>query len=89
MIPLGTAGAALLRLALALLHRPPDSGSQESVCRTDKPSCGSRTPWIAPASAAAGDASGSLAETARFAKQPADGKTPTIVVDQVLRAATA
>ena len=43
--------AALLRLALALLRSLRVQRSQESVCRTDAPSCGSCAPWIGPASA--------------------------------------
>jgi hypothetical protein len=40
---------ALLRLALALL-RTSGFASQERVCRTDAPRCGSCAPWIGPAS---------------------------------------
>ena len=37
--------AALLRLAVAL-YKPPGSGSQQHVCRPEKPSCRSCAPWI-------------------------------------------
>jgi hypothetical protein len=43
--------AALLRLARWHCYRPPGFGSQESVCRTAAPSCGSCARWIGLASA--------------------------------------
>jgi hypothetical protein len=68
--------AALLRLPLALLHTS-GSGSQERVCRTDQPSCGSCAPWIGRASVSRCErSSGSCVYRRVGFSSGADGSTP-------------